>query len=365
MSASTESKTSAKAAPKRDDSPRISHHGSTRLPRVTIEAYNIDVKEGKEVLNTRIRKNAFSEQIDATRKAMRKAAADPFGETPTAEISKKQLAALLDGEDREAAAVISGVIEDFARDFAYVIQAFLKEKAWKAVERIVVGGGFKEGEIGERMIARASVLLKAEGISATLTPIRHHPDEAGLIGAVQLIPSWMLKGHDAMLAVDIGGTNIRAGIVETRLGEAEDFSKARVWKSDLWRHANDSPSRTETVKTLVNMLQALMQRAQKEGVDLAPLIGIGCPGVIENDGSIARGGQNLPGGNWESDHFNLPKKLVEGIPKIGDHDTHLIMHNDAVVQGLSQRPFMNDVKRWGIFTIGTGLGNACFQNSED
>jgi len=33
-----------------------------------------------------------------------------------------------------------------------------------------------------------------------------------------------------------------------------------------------------------------------------------------------------------------------------------------VVQGLSEAPFMQDVKRWGILTIGTGLGNASFVN---
>ena len=41
------------------------------------------------------------------------------------------------------------------------------------------------------------------------------------------------------------------------------------------------------------------------------------------------------------------------------------MHNDAVVQGLSERPFMDDVKRWGVLTIGTGLGNAQFTNRTD
>ena len=34
------------------------------------------------------------------------------------------------------------------------------------------------------------------------------------------------------------------------------------------------------------------------------------------------------------------------------------MHNDAVVQGLSEAPFMRDVETWAAFTIGTGLGNA-------
>ncbi len=38
------------------------------------------------------------------------------------------------------------------------------------------------------------------------------------------------------------------------------------------------------------------------------------------------------------------------------------MHNDAVVQGLSEVPYMKDVERWGVLTIGTGLGNARFTN---
>ena len=41
-----------------------------------------------------------------------------------------------------------------------------------------------------------------------------------------------------------------------------------------------------------------------------------------------------------------------------------LMHNDAVVQGLSEVPFLKDVKRWGVMTIGTGLGNASFSNRE-
>ena len=38
------------------------------------------------------------------------------------------------------------------------------------------------------------------------------------------------------------------------------------------------------------------------------------------------------------------------------------MHNDGVVQGLSEVPFMQDVEHWGVLTIGTGLGNARFTN---
>ena len=38
------------------------------------------------------------------------------------------------------------------------------------------------------------------------------------------------------------------------------------------------------------------------------------------------------------------------------------MHNDGVAQGLSEVPFMQDVERWGVLTVGTGLGNARFTN---
>ena len=83
--------------------------------------------------------------------------------------------------------------------------------------------------------------------------------------------------------------------------------------------------------------------------------------MIRADGSIERGGQNLPG-NWEAKGFNLPQRLREALPTIDDHETVIVMHNDAVVQGLSELPWMQDVKHWGVMTIGTGLGNAHFTN---
>ena len=72
------------------------------------------------------------------------------------------------------------------------------------------------------------------------------------------------------------------------------------------------------------------------------MIGVGCPGVIHEDGSIARGAQNLPG-NWESSRFNLPAQHRRACARsIGDHETLVVMHNDAVVQGLSELPYVKD-----------------------
>jgi hypothetical protein len=57
------------------------------------------------------------------------------------------------------------------------------------------------------------------------------------------------------------------------------------------------------------MLRKLAKDAAKNKLGLAPVIGVGCPGLIREDGSIATGAQNLPG-NWQSSRFNLPRALA-------------------------------------------------------
>jgi predicted NBD/HSP70 family sugar kinase len=126
---------------------------------------------------------------------------------------------------------------------------------------------------------------------------------------------------------------------------------------------NEKPSREEAIGGLIGMLKRLTKAAKKDKLKRAPFIGIGCPGRIDADGSIEAGAQNLPG-NWQSNAFNLPASLHEAIPEIGQHETTILMHNDAVVQGLSEAAFMQDVEAWAAFTIGTGLGNALYSNRE-
>lgn len=337
----------------------IGKHGSSRLPSVDIDTYNIELKDEDGFLGDRASKGAFQDILDGWRKAVRKNGDDPFGDKATEDIGKKKLDDILVGDDVEAAALLHGAIEDFAQELAYVTQRFLKTKAWDKTEAIIVGGGFRESRIGELAIARAQNILLANDQKIQMVPIRFHPDEAALIGCAHLAPSWIFEAHDSILAVDIGGTNIRCGVVETRQKKASDLSKAQVWQSKLWRHADDEPTREGAVKKLAGMLKDFIKEAEAEGLKLTPFIGVSCPGAINDDGSIEKGAQNLPG-NWESSKFNLPASLMEAIPEIGGHDTAVLMHNDGVVQGLSEIPFMQDYKRWGILTIGTGLGNARF-----
>ncbi len=286
-----------------------------------------------------------------------------MGKKSSEYLGKKELDKFLQSDDPEVSGVMHEAIGEFAQELSGVIRRFLKLKDWKDTERIVIGGGFRQSRIGEQVIGRTSVLLKAEGVDIQLMPIRHHSDEAALIGAVHLAPSWIFTGHDGVLAVDIGGTNIRAGIVEFHRKNDPNLAKTRVKVVDLWRHADDAPSREAAVEKLIAMLCKLARTADKEKYHLAPFIGIACPGIINADGTIARGGQNLPG-NWENAKFNLPKRIAEAVSIDDKHPTAVVMHNDAVVQGLSEVPFMQDAKSWGVLTIGTGLGNARFTNHE-
>jgi len=339
----------------------IARHGASRLPSVEVDSFNLELKDDDGFLGDRASKGAFRQILDTLRKPLKKAGEDPLGRKPAEAMGKSALDEALMGDDMHAAALVHGAIEEFAQELAYVTERFMKSKAWAGTERIVVGGGFRESRVGELAIARSDIILKAEGFKVDLVPIRYDPDDAGLIGCLHLAPSWIFEAHDSILAVDIGGTNIRCGVVETRFKKAPDLSKASVWESELWRHADDEPTREAAVKRVVKMLKGLITAAEAEGLKLAPFIGVACPGVINEDGSIEKGAQNLPG-NWESSKFNLPASLVEAIPRVGDHDTAVLMHNDGVVQGLSEVPFMQDVERWGVLTIGTGLGNARFTN---
>ena len=102
---------------------------------------------------------------------------------------------ILQQGEPEAAALIHAAIEDFSHELALIIQRFLKLKEWKNTERIVIGGGFRASRIGELVSGRTTLILKSQKIEVELVPIRNHPDEAGLLGALHLAPVWMFRSR--------------------------------------------------------------------------------------------------------------------------------------------------------------------------
>lgn len=349
---------------KKDRRLPVLNSAARELPAVTVDSYNLEVRDAEGFIGDRASNRAFMEILEEIREAMRKLGPDPLGDEPSHEMKKKTIDGFLRKGNLEAAGVVQGAIEEFAQDLAAVIRRFLKEEGWRGTERIVAGGGLRDSRVGELAIGRTTVLLKLEGLPIEIVPIRNDPDEAGLIGAVHLVPSRLFSSHDGVLAVDIGGSNIRAGILKLPK-KRRNLARVKVWRMHHWRYgdADPKPTRDQAVAQLAEMLRALIAEARSADLSLAPLVAIGCPGLIDPDGRIIEGGQNLPG-NWEHKGFNLADRLRAEIPRIGKHETMIILHNDAVVQGLSEAPYMKDVTRWGVLTIGTGLGNARFTNRQ-
>ena len=339
----------------------VVRHGGAALPSVVIDSYNAAIKDGDGFLGDRASNRAFRAGLDEVRARVAAGGEDVLGPEPAADMKKSELDRLLKDGTPQQSAILHTAIEAFAGELALVVRRFLKQPKWRGTQRLVLGGGLSDSRVGRLAIGRAQLLLKEAGIPLELLPIRHHPDEGGLLGGAHLAPSWIFKGHDSLLAMDIGGTNLRAGLVVLHQKRAPDLSRAEVEGLERWRHRDDKPTREQTMERIVEMLQGLIRRAEKAGHSLAPFVAVGCPGQIAADGRIERGGQNLPG-NWEHERFNLAERLLAAIPRIGPHRTHVVVHNDAVVQGLSEVPFMQDVERWGVMTIGTGLGNARFSN---
>ena len=342
----------------------LARHGVMLLPQIKIESYSLELRDDDGFVGDAASQTAFRELLDRWRRRLRtRRGKDPLGRVPSEDIAKSELdKAIHPRRDKdEASDLVHAAIEEFSEELMQVVRRYMRQKSWRKVQRIVLGGGFPGSDVGEHALLQAATLLHCTDSPVQLARLSHEVDDGGLIGWVHLAPPAMLENYEAILAVDIGGTNVRCGLVQTRRGKAPDLSRARVVRRHKWRHADDQPPRKLLVQGIADMLHELIAHARKKKIALAPFVGIACPGLIREDGSIARGAQNMPG-DWTSEHFHLPSELARMLPPIDDCEVLALMHNDAVVQGLSELPFMQDVKHWAVLTIGTGLGNASYTN---
>jgi hypothetical protein len=332
-------------------------HGMPHAGGVCIDSYSLDVEDADGLVGDQASQTAFREVLKDWQAALERAGAMPFGTDAVDALSNDELDRIAADGDAQAAHAVILAVDEFSSRLSYVIHRFLRQDPWAGVERIVVGGGFKESAIGRFAIQRTQQRLADDGVGVALRPLRHGADDGGLVGWNQLHAH---PAEEAFLAVDIGGTHVRCGIVKPT-GDRGGAGDARVLQREKWRHADHGAPQADLVEGIVEMLRRLVAHAEAQRIPLRPFIGIGCPGVIREDGSIERGAQNLPE-DWQRASFHLPRRIQENIPTLANAETCVLMHNDAVVQGLSESPFTQDVRRWAALTIGTGLGNASFTN---
>ncbi len=354
-----------------DPSDETALHGAADLPVASVESHSLDIREEGGFLGDKASETAFRELLDDWRDRLGRFRPTPFGDAPTEELERDDLDEALQGhETPEAVEALHQALGEFAERLADVLARFLATPSWRGTQRIVCGGGLQSSEVGRRAVRLAERALAARGLRVPLASLHHNPDDGGMIGWSYAAPPAVLGLGRAFLAVDIGGTNLRCGVV--RHGTDADGRRGAGGRGDglpevvhreKWCHADDGPSREEVVDRLGQLLCEAAAQAGRLGLPLAPFVGLSCPGVIRSDGSIASGVQNLPG-DWTDGDFSLPDEVRKRVPRLDGRPTLILLHNDAVIQGLSEWPLMRDVDRWAAVTIGTGLGNCAFRNRD-
>jgi hypothetical protein len=337
-------------------------HGALALRGIRIDSYSLEVEDAEGLIGDRASQSAFRQVLARFQQQIVSAGTSGSG-VDLEELSNCELDAIIHGAHAQARdperKAIALAIAEFSASLAHVIHQFMLHPSWLGVERIAVGGGFKQSAIGRIAIRRTAEQLLRDGACATLQLLRHESDDAGLAGWAPVLPDHINRTGRPILAVDIGGTNVRCGIVAPTA--TSDPAAKCVVAREKWNHADAESKRDDLVEGILATLRHLIERADVERLQLAPFIGIACPGIIHANGSIERGAQNLPG-EWQRSNFHLPRRIWQGIPSIQGAKTLVGMHNDAVIQGLSELPFITGIDRWAVLTIGTGLGNASFTN---
>jgi len=147
----------------------------------------------------------------------------------------------------------------------------------------------------------------------------------------------------AVLGIDIGGTGIKAALVDPVQG---------ILKSETRKLATPQPA---TVDSMSKRFQQLIKQFNWQGS-----IGCGYPGVVKN--GIVYTAANLDPSWIEVDLASELKRFTNGIVKVV---------NDADAAGIAEMTFgagkSRNKKNGGVvmlFTLGTGIGSALFINGQ-
>jgi glucokinase len=148
----------------------------------------------------------------------------------------------------------------------------------------------------------------------------------------------MVKKVDYAVGVDLGGTNIAAGIVN---------SAGKV----ILREKTPTLAglgHKEVLKNICNIILSLLSKAEPEVRKKIIGIGIGAPGLVDHKTGIIREPPNLPGMNG----INLKKYIENRFKK------KTFIANDANAYAVGEHTFGagRGTKNMVCITLGTGLG---------
>lgn len=145
---------------------------------------------------------------------------------------------------------------------------------------------------------------------------------------------------DYVLAVDIGGTKIAAGLVN-RSGSVVQ-KRVRATRADL--------GAASILQTVIELGKELLERANRFGLPVVA-VGIGSAGQVNTDlGAITYASANLPG--WSGLHLSEEVRRGLGLETVVDNDVNALAlgeHHYGAGRGFQEVLYL---------AVGTGLGGA-------
>jgi len=138
-----------------------------------------------------------------------------------------------------------------------------------------------------------------------------------------------------IIAIDLGGTNLRVGLVENNKIKNLIQNKTPKEKTEL----------------LILLKKSISELIQKEGIKEIKGIGMGCPGPLEK--GIIKNTPNLPLKN-----FNLKKFLKK------EFNLPIEIENDANCVALAEAKLGCKKNNFFILTLGTGIGGGIILNGK-
>jgi glucokinase len=152
----------------------------------------------------------------------------------------------------------------------------------------------------------------------------------------------MKKNNNYAIGVDLGGTNIKLGIV-SNTGKLINKIKVRT-------DAEKGPR-----KVINNIVLGITELTEKSKYKITG-IGIGCPGVVTPGKGIVENPPNLPG--WEK--VNIGKIISQKFKK------RVLVDNDANAAAIGELTFGSGkkYKSFIMITLGTGVGGGIVINKK-
>ena len=287
-------------------------------PRCGSRATASQLRDKDGFVGDQASQTAFRELLERWRRRHRKKGGkDPLGAKHSRDLSQEHARRGAEAEARPPRRPTwsTAPSRNSREELAWVIERFLRQPSWKGVERIVIGGGFPESDVGERAVLQAAAILQHMDIDgrswARMSPRgrRRRPDRLGAPGAAadaegpRRDPGARHRRHQRALRHRQDAHAAGARPVEGQGAAAREVAPCgrRPEPQACWSNGWS------------DMLEEQIRYCRQEGHPARALHRHRLPGP-DPQGRLDRARRAEPAGRLGERHFHLPTELCKRMP---------------------------------------------------